>query len=227
MKKIIVADTLKSLLLDSEGVPSRADLSILWVQRAEDMFSLHKEDRADLLIADLEMPGMPIDELCMNVRSDENLQAVSIIVICPDSVPVIERVGACGPNSVMVRPVDPGRLFRRIAELLDVADRADMREIVGVDVRLDLDAGHFFCVSLNISSSGMLLETGRTLAVGDRVQCSFVLNYPVTLQAEVARTEGESGRIHFYGLRFTDVDDRSRSFIEEFIKRRLRMGETI
>lgn len=225
MKKIIVADTLKSLL--GEGILSREGSLVLWAEKAGDIAWLHKKEKADLIVADFDMPGMPTDGPCTIMRSDNDLRAVSIIMICPDSASLIERAWACGSNAVMVKPIDPARLYSRMAEFLAIAARADMREIVGVEVELDLGGGQFFCVSRNISTSGMLLETGRMLSHGDSVTCSFVLNYPVAVPAEVVRTEGDSGGLHLYGLRFTCVDERSRSVIEEFVKGSSRSPETI
>jgi CheY-like chemotaxis protein len=220
MKKIIMADTLKPLVGGSDGMLSRGDFAVRWAGKSEEMVDLHEQEKADLIIADLEMPGMPVDNLCRIIRSDENLRAVSIIIICPDSYPSAEKAGSCGPNAVFVKPVSPVSLFHRMSDLLNIFARADMREIVRVDVTLDQGSDHYFGVSLNISASGMLIETGRILAIGDTVTCSFILNYPASIGAEVVRVEEKSAGLHLYGVRFIDADARSRALIEEFVNGR-------
>jgi len=227
MKKIIVADTLKPLMEERAGVLFREGLLVLWAERADEIVSRHRKEKADLIVADLDMPGMSTAGPCVSMRSDKDLRDVSIIMICPDSASLIEKAWTCGANAVMVKPVDLAGLYSRIAEFLTIAARADMREIVGVDVELDLGRGQFFCVSRNISTSGMLLETGQILNCGDSITCSFVVNYPVAVPAEVVRKEGRSVGPYLYGLRFTCVDERSRSLIEEFVRGRSRPRETI
>jgi CheY-like chemotaxis protein len=226
MKKIIMADTLKSLVGGNDGMLSRGDFTIRWAGNSEEIVYLHKKEKADLIVADLEMSGMPASKLCKIIRADENLRAVSIIMICPDSYPAVEKASSCGANAVM-KPVSPLRLFHRISDLLDIFARADMREIVRVDVTLEHGSDHFFGVSLNISASGMLIETGRILAIGYRVTCSFILNYPAYTGAEVVRIEEKSAGLYLYGVRFTDVDARSKALIEEFISGRSVKRETI
>lgn len=222
MKKIVIANTLKPLFGEDEGVLSRRGLSVLWAVKAEEMVYLHKKEKADLIVADLEMPGMPIDRLCQYMRAERDLRAVSIIMVCPATDQSVERAYACGPNAVLVRPVSPRQLHGRMTELLNIADRGLMREIVGVAVNLDDCSGRFFGVSNNISMSGMLFETERILRVGAKVSCSFVLNYPVAVKAEIVRKKAASPGVHSYGIRFVEADARSRAVIDEYIKDRLR-----
>ena len=218
MKKIIAADTLKALLGESGDILSRDDVAFLWAEKAEEIVYLHKKEKADLIVADLEMPGMPVDRLCVLMRADENLRAVSVIMVCPDTEEAAERADFCGANAVMVTPVSPRQLFRRMSRLLNIADRDDMREIVKVDVDLGDGADLFFGVSVNISSSGMLIEAEKILRIGSRVICSFVLNHPVTVEAEVVRRAREAAGVDSYGLRFIEADARSRAVIDEFIR---------
>jgi CheY-like chemotaxis protein len=227
MKKIIMADTLKPLVGGSDGMLSRGGFTTRWAGKSEEIVYLHKKEKTDLIVADLEMPGMPVDKLCKIIRADENLRVVSIIMICPDSYRAAEKARSCGSNAVMVKPVNPVRLFHQMSDLLNISARADMREIVRVDVTLDHGPDHFFGVSLNISASGMLIETGRILAIGDRVTCSFVLNYPASTEAEVVRIEEKSAGLHLYGVRFIDAGARSKALIEEFINGRSVQRETI
>jgi len=161
---------------------------------------------------------MPVDRLCVLMRADENLRAVSVIMVCPDTEEAAERADFCGANAVMVTPVSPRQLFRRMSRLLNIADRDDMREIVKVDVDLGDGADLFFGVSVNISSSGMLIEAEKILRIGSRVICSFVLNHPVTVEAEVVRRAREAAGVDSYGLRFIEADARSRAVIDEFIR---------
>ena len=218
MKKIITTTDLREALLGDAAIFSRKDISVLPAASSEDILRLHRGEKADLIIAALGLREMAGDKLCETIRADKLLRKVSLIIISsPDPVDMA-RCRSCGANAVIPLPVDPALLLSRITELVQVAERDGLREIVRVDVQGNTDGHYFFSVSCNVSSSGMLLETGKALLPGDRLQCSFVLDRPVTVDAEVVRVVPVSSSLRRYGVRFVDPGPRATRLIEEFIK---------
>ena len=76
----------------------------------------------------------------------------------------------------------------------------------------------FSSTGKNISSSGIFIETDRAFIPHDKISCSFVLQYQITVGGEVVRVAGRTGDRYEYGVQFLNLDDKSRSQIEELVK---------
>lgn len=220
MKKILLAHTLKELVPGENTVLAREDLKIFTAATTDDIISLHKTERVDIIIADIEMPGRPLDDLCSLIRREDDLKSASIILACPRDSATIKRCRDCGANAVFPKPIDRKKLFLKITQFLKIEERESIREIVKISVNVNHKSESFFTISGNISASGMLMETDRVLSKGDLITCSFVLQYPVTARGKIARAETKSKDMHLYGVKFLDIDEDTRAQIEEFIKKR-------
>ena len=99
-----------------------------------------------------------------------------------------------------------------------VEERTKLRGIVKMCVKGVFQDDFFFSVSQNLSATGMLLETERSLAQGDRITCSFFLQRGVTVAGEIVRIERKETNLYNYGVRFVNLDPSSRAQIEEAVK---------
>ena len=76
----------------------------------------------------------------------------------------------------------------------------------------------FSSTAKNISTSGIFLETDRVLAPRDKISCSFVLQYQITVAGEVVRAARKTADLCDYGVQFLNLDPKSRSQIEALVK---------
>lgn len=223
MKKIIVAETLKTFIADDKAVLARNDIAITYASTDKEILSSHRTDKADLIIVDSDTSESGGDTLCYQIRREGDLRAVSIIVVCDCSVEEAERCRDFGANAVIRKPVHSKELLRKIKELLDIRERKIVREIVKISVTVSSGGGFFFAVAKNLSSSGLLFETSRVISKGSRVSCSFVLQHHVVAQGEIARVSRihrRSGDSFEYGVRFSNLDPAARAEIKNYIRDR-------
>ncbi|OGW26057.1 MAG: hypothetical protein A2X59_06540 [Nitrospirae bacterium GWC2_42_7] len=221
MKKILIAEEFKDVLKGKNNILSRSDLILLTASTAEDMLKIHKAEKADLIVIDIDMPEMGGDKLCAEIRRDPSIQKTSIIMICFNRESDIERYKTCGANSYLTKTLNPTELFRRITEFLDIPDRENLRVLMKVAVKGNIKDDSFFSTSQNISISGVLLETDKQLSKGDRIICSFVLlSQQLKIEGEVMRANKISPVLHQYGIRFINPDPGSKAKIEEFVASR-------
>ena len=221
MKKILVAGALKTFMTDDKGVFARNDIVITYASTAEEILSMHRADKADLIIVDLATPELGGDRLCYLIRRENDLRAVSVIIVCDRSEEVTERCMAFGANAVVHKPVHSKELLGKIKELLDIRERKVVREIIKISVTVSWAGSFFFAVAKNLSASGLLFETNRILSKGSVVRCSFVLQHQVVAQGEIARVSrirGKSGDSFEYGVRFDGLDPSGKAEIENYFK---------
>jgi DNA-binding LytR/AlgR family response regulator len=185
---------------------------------------VHKAERVDLIITDLDMPDISGDKLCSMIRKDEELKHVSIIIVCTTAASDIERVSRCKANSFITKPIQPELLLDKVAQLLNITERKSYRVLLKVSVNGKSEDSSFFCSSKDISSTGILLQTDRRFAKGDIISCAFFLpdSLRVFVDAEIMRVGKNHDNTFLYGAKYVDLSPEYRSAIEAFINKRSR-----
>jgi CheY-like chemotaxis protein len=226
MKKIIIANSIRAFLERDKGILDRADFSIFTATSGREALRIHGEERANLIVADLDLPDMGGDTLCSLVRKESTIRNVSIILVCQDVPEELERVSTCGANAWVTKPVRPEQLIESVGQLLAVSLRRGYRVLLKAKVNGARENAPFFCTSHNISVSGILIETDKLLGPGDCITCSFFLpgSQQIVVDGEVVRLEEKPGGLHHYGVRFIDLAPTSREEIERFIAQAAGVG---
>lgn len=220
MKKILLVDDLRTIIEREKGILSRADFQIFTATSGEEALKLHKAESMDLIVTNLDMPGMSGDTLCSLIRKDNGLRQVSVIVVCSSTSSDLARVKKCNANTYVTKPIRPVQFLEKVSHLLEIPERQSYRVLLKVKIKGTSADNSFFCSSRNISVSGLLIETEKNLQKGDVISCSFFLpkSECIITDAEVMRMEKNEGGSWQYGVRYLDIDAKHRSAIEAFIK---------
>jgi c-di-GMP-binding flagellar brake protein YcgR len=105
-------------------------------------------------------------------------------------------------------------------QLLQVAGRETLRVLLSANVDSLADDGAFFCRTLNISATGMLIETNKQLAEGTRLTCSFYLPNAkkIRVAAKIVRAAAVPGdEDRQYGLMFADITPEAKKLLVDYI----------
>lgn len=220
MKKILIVEDLNTFVEKEKSILNRADFRIFTAASGEEALAVHRMEKMDLIIADLDMPGMSGDALCSSIRKDAELKQVSLVIVCANRKSDIERSSNCKANAYVTKPIDPPRLLETVTRLLDIPERKSYRVILKVTIRSTAKSDSFFCSSRNISASGLLIETDRVLEKDDRITCSFFLpkSERIIADAQVMRVDQNPDATFLCGVRFIDLGPGPQSAIEEFVK---------
>lgn len=217
MKTVIIADEIYSALKKEGSFLDRSYIRLLKASSNGGALSLHRAERADLIIAMFESSDIDGETLCNSIRDDTELNGVSIILVCRKSV--MERCLSSRANAFLGIPVNTAVLLEEAYKLLTISGRKSVRVSVAVSIEGYSKKISFTGQTINVSTSGMLLESESPLDEGDTVKCSFSLpGAPrMTLDAEVVRVEqGLDGKKR-YGLSFIDAPEKAGSSIEKFV----------
>src|SRR4029077_7816910 len=118
------------------------------------------------------------------------------------------------------RPLQRHDLDAKITRLTTIPTRRDLRTLTRIEVSLEKNGRFLIGRSLNISSTGMLIELDRVLPGDGRLRLHFYLpGEPQAMQidAEVLRAEFV-GRMAKCGLHFMAVNEEERRRIERFVR---------
>ena len=220
MKKLLVTNDIKPVLEKEKNILSRQKIEVLTTSSGEDIPRIHGDEKVDLIIMNLKMSGMDGDEVCKNIRNNDSLKKVSIIIICDNDKSDISRCQACGANAFITNPVDYEEVFRNIKKFLYVADRKDLRIIFQVFIKGEQNDRFFFANTQNISKSGILLETDEVIEKGERTTCSFFLDKDLTtLDGKIMRVIEKENKLFNYGMQFININLKTQKMLEEFINK--------
>ena len=219
MKKILLVGSIIIYFEKNRGLLNRTDFQILTAATGREALRIHREERVDLIIADLAMPTIGGDRLCSIIRTEKEFRRVSILLVCRNSPEEIEQVAQSGANSWITKPIDAGQLLEKLGQLLSISIRKDYRVLLKAAVKGEMGNIPFFCTSYNISASGMLIETGKVLDKGDRITCTFFLpgSRQIVADGEAIRALTLGDDCFHYGIRFLDLAPETRMEIEKFI----------
>jgi CheY-like chemotaxis protein len=226
MKRAIIAADVKAILAKEPNVLDRADIRILTVSSNEQALALHRAEKADLIIVNLDSPEMTGEMLCSLIREDKELCKVSIIIVSSNTESDTKRCLQCRANASLTSPPDSAILLGEMHKLLHIAPRRSLRVPLSIQIHIVSKGTPSIAYSENISLSGMLLYSEAPLFKGDAITCSFYLpdSTHMKVNAEVIRilekeTEHDT---NYYGVKFIDLSTECRSAIEAFVEKECR-----
>jgi len=219
MKKILLASTSTAFLARNKDLLTRGDLQIFTTNSCSEAIRLHKEQNFDLILSELRLEDMGGHALCSIVRSEENSAKPGVILICHDNPDEHARVGQSGADAKIIRPIQPDQILDTVGSLLGVQIGRVKRALFTVRVLSKKGVVAFYCVSIDISITGIFLETDYCLELGDRIICQFTLPGASEIETEgdVVRSVKAPEGVYKYGVQFVGLPFTSRKKIESYV----------
>lgn len=98
---------------------SRRGFDVLGAASGAEGIALAHQRKPDLIMMDVQMPGMDGHEAASILKKDDSTRAIPIIIVTADAQPVDrERAMAAGADAYMSKPVDFPLLLQTIDQLL-------------------------------------------------------------------------------------------------------------
>lgn len=222
MKKILVVDNLFTVTEESAGLMNRSELVLLTAASAQQALEIQRREKTDMVLIDLQAPGMSPEDFCAAIRRDADTRATSILIACRDVAADIDRALRCKANDYITKPIDAELLLQKAGQLLNISQRKSCRVLLKVSVDGKATGSAFFCTSQNISASGMLIKTEKLLEKDEHIACSFYLpgSERIVADALVIRAQQDTDGTWQYGIHFNNLSPVYRAAIETFIRSR-------
>ena len=223
MKKVIIAEDILATLEKERSFLSRSDIRLFAASSNKKALALHRNEKADLLIAKLDSPEMNGETLSSLIRTEKELSRVSLIMVCAETEADVKRCLKCTANTFITAPVNAPALLQEAYQLLNIAPRRSCRIPVGMKIEGTSKKIPFTAYAENISVSGMMFRTAAVFFEGDAIMCSFSLpdSARITANGEIVRVveTKEKPDVRRYGVKFTELSAEAHSAIEEFVDR--------
>lgn len=227
--RILLVDHSRGALLFQETILRRRDMLIMTALAGSEGLIKARAEKPNLIIFAYDLFDMTAPEFCREIRSHDVTRAISLLLVCDREHH--EHGDLClsaGCNDVIFRPLHKPELDEKVERLTSIPVRRQLRTITKIEVSLEKNGRFVLGRSINISSTGMLIEVDRMLPQEGPMRLHFYLPAdpkPLQVMAEVLRAEF-SGSMSKYGMRFVDPTEDDRERISRFVHR-LRSREAI
>jgi CheY-like chemotaxis protein len=205
---VLVAGVPRSSFEELAPVLDRHKLTVVQVTSAEDAVAFAHSDRVQLVILGVEPTTMSLEEAIGRIRSQTSAsrQASLLVLAEPGTEDDARRLIGHGVNRVMLNDDPPELIGHQVAELLNIAPRADLRLSTRLKAAVGGDAVEVLGEVVNLSATGMLIATETSFEPGEHVVMTINLGGQhglVTAKAEVVRqAHRDRGGIEGIGVRF-------------------------
>ena len=226
---ILLVDHSRGALLFQETILRRRDMQIKTALAGSEGLVRAREERPNLIIFGYDLFDMTAPEFCREIRENDDTRGISLLLVCDRKY--TEHGDLClsaGCNDVIFRPLQKPELDQKVERLTNIPVRRQLRTITKIEVSLEKNGRFVLARSVNISSSGMMVEVDRMLPQEGPVRLHFYLPgdpKPLQLLAEILRAEF-AGSMSKYGMRFLEPNEEERERIARYVHR-LRSRETI
>lgn len=138
---VLVVDDDPEVLHQTRECLSGAGYHVLTAVDGSAARQIAREERPDIIILDMDMPGVTGLEICRNIKSDSNLRHVPVIFF-NESPTVEEKVAGfeAGAHDYMVKPCNDAELLARVGAAARVKSAYD--RLARRNSRLEVLARH-------------------------------------------------------------------------------------
>jgi hypothetical protein len=189
-------------------VLDRHKLEVVKVGAPEMSVELARSEAFDLVIFDAEVREGTLEQIVDSIRHGMSASRnTSLLVLAqPGRADAARELIGRGVNRVMLLDDPPELIGQQVAELLSIAPRADLRLSTHLQTTVGDGAVEVLGEVVNLSSSGMLIETETSFEPGEQIVVTINLGGErgsVTAKAEVVRqAHAERGGVDGVGVRF-------------------------
>jgi two-component system, cell cycle response regulator len=220
-KKVLIVDGTESDLALLRQIVTLARFTVFEANSGVQALKIHRQEHVDLIVMDLQTPGMDGEQVTRTIRAERTRRTVSILLFADRSRPGLrERCLAAGANDFVSKPFKNADLLARFESLMNIGVRKQTALLAHVKAEdAEADVKPFVARIVNVSATGLLLEANESLATGRRVRVKFFVpgsTAQISASATVVRRADAGGTVR-WGVRFTSLDDSARRIILDYV----------
>ncbi len=231
-KTVLLVDDVKLFLRLEETFFQRAGCLVLTADSGKNAIRIARERRPDLILLDYLMPDFRGDQVCRELKSDQQTSSIPVIIVSTSTKK--EDIDACfqaGCSDYLTKPINPETVLARAAQFLGVPQRLHRRLAVNFRVEGEAPPLTFTGFSRNISQSGILVESDQKMELGQRLRLWLpIFNDLATkeVDGEIVRAEPDPKRgKYLLGIKFLGLNKENGQVLDKYLERQKSEGAAI
>lgn len=191
-KKILIVD---DLIFARELIKSFVEgrqYTILTATNGMEALKIAREKMPDLVIMDLYMPEMNGDEACRIIKSNPALSHIPVIMTTSAwNHEEKQRCNEAGCDDFIIKPYKTDVMLEKLSNYIPLTQREEPRFDIDGEVSFNFHSGLYLGKALNISLSGMCVDTKKHLPLGSKTDLALWLkeaDISINAEVEIVRT---------------------------------------
>ncbi len=222
---VLVAGVPRSSFEELAPVLDRHKLTVVQAPSAEDAMMFAHSERVELVVLAIEPTTMSLEKVIRTIRaaSSASKKASLLVLSKPGNEDEARQFIGRGVNRVMLGIDHPKLIAQGVADLLAIASRTTLRLTTQLFIRFADGSEESLGAVINLSASGLLLETDADLEPGQHVVLSIDIDgqdEPVSAKAEITRkADPNRDGVEGVGVRFLTFAGDSQKRLETMLGR--------
>lgn len=228
-KVVLLVDDSKLILQMEESLLAGMGFHLVKAATGREAIELVQREKPSLVLLDFFLPDVNGDEVAKAIRANPETAGTSIIVVTTGgSEEQKEKCFEMGANDFITKPIDSSVLKLKVDRLINIAPRTPYRILVKIAQAGSSQRDFVFGSSVNISETGIMLESDRKFDIGTEVDLQFYATTsrtPIAARGIVVRSQKKGFRgTTAYGVTFLALSPEARENLRELIARKLTEG---
>ncbi len=161
--RILLVDHSRGSLMFQETILRRRETIIITALSGSEALLKARDEQPQLVIFSFDLFDMTAPEFCREIRSDSVTRGISLLLVSERETDHPDLCLAAGCNDVIYRPLQRIELDGKVQKLTSIPVRRELRTITKIEVSLEKNGRFYLGRSVNVSSTGMLIEVDRVL----------------------------------------------------------------
>ena len=120
--KVLIADDEPNIVISLEYLLKRAGYTVLVARDGQQAIDMISSERPALVLLDVMMPNKSGHEVCAELRADESLRDVRVLMLSAKGRDTdVDKGLGVGADAYMPKPFSTKELAAKVAEMLDAA----------------------------------------------------------------------------------------------------------
>jgi CheY-like chemotaxis protein len=123
--KILLVDDVRSIIEQEKVILEPLGCEYLTAEHGTEALKVITQQKPDIVLLDLMLPGMNGDTICKFVKTRPDLASIFVVIVTGrDDEKELQRCFASGCDAYVTKPIDAADLLEKVQILLDEIDPA-------------------------------------------------------------------------------------------------------
>ncbi len=119
-RKILIVDDEEDVLKVASYRIRKMGFDVIQAMDGQQCLDMLKKDKPDLILLDLRLPVIDGGEVCKNIKADEDLKKIPVIIFTASTDKLEDKTIKMGADAYLTKPFDPEKMRLKINELLGI-----------------------------------------------------------------------------------------------------------
>jgi two-component system, OmpR family, alkaline phosphatase synthesis response regulator PhoP len=123
--KILLVDDVRGIIEQEREILAGLDVDIITAETGTEALKIITQEKPDIVLLDLMLPGMNGDTVCKFVKARPELHTSVVMVTGREDEKELQRCFASGCDAYVTKPIDSSDLLNKVQMLLDELELAE------------------------------------------------------------------------------------------------------